>query len=562
MIESWILAFCILGVNFLLAGMIMHSSLKNREEFLRRRKESWGQASNVVYSKDQIENLSVYGKYKSVKESFYIDEITWKDLDMDRVFLRMNQTVSAPGEEYFLYLLRTPKLREEDLQKREKLMRFFAQDEEKRLALQLILAQIPKSGAASIGKKLQALNEAKPIRETKHWALCAAAVFALIFMLFQPVYGFFLFLAVACVNIADYYGAGDRKQVEVHLSCFQSVKRMLGAAKRIKRLEWEEIEECCAPMGQAQENLRAFQKGSYWVSGKDSVSGGVEAVLADLIRMIFHVDLIRYNKMLGEIHGHRDDAECLLDNLGELDCAMAAASFREALPVWCRPSFQNEMRMQVSGLYHPLVKEPVSNSFSLQRGMLLTGSNASGKSTFLRNVAINGILAQTIATCTALSYQAPMSRILTSMALSDNLERGESYFMVEIRSLKRILDAADQEGPLLCMVDEVLRGTNTIERIAASSRILTSLRKEKVFCFAATHDIELTYILEDCYENYHFGEEVRERDVRFSYRLKEGRASSRNAIRLLEMLGYQEAVVESARMAAREFEKTGVWSRV
>lgn len=559
--ESWILAFCILGGMLLLAGIIMHSNLKNQERFLLHMKENWGQASEVVYSKDQIENLSVYGKCKSAKEPFYIDEITWKDLDMDRVFLRMNQTVSAPGEEYLLYLLRTPKLREEDLQKREKLMRFFSQDEEKRLALQLILSQIPKSGAASIGKKLQALSEAKPIGVKKHWALCAAAVFSLAFMLFQPVYGFFLFLAVACVNIADYYGGGDRKQVEVHLSCFQSVKRMLGAAKRVERLGWKEIEECRAPLHQARENLRAFQKGSYWVSGKDSVSGGLEAVFADFIRMIFHVDLIRYNTMLGEIHGHRDDAECLLDNLGELDCAMAAASFREALPVWCRPSFHNKMRMQVVGLYHPLVKEPVSNSFSLERGMLLTGSNASGKSTFLRNVAINGILAQTIATCTASSYQAPMSRILTSMALSDNLEGGESYFMVEIRSLKRILDAADQQGPLLCMVDEVLRGTNTIERIAASSRILTSLCKEQVICFAATHDIELTYILEEWYENYHFGEEVQERDVRFSYKLRERRASSRNAIRLLEMMGYQEAVVEGAGKAAREFEETGVWSR-
>ena len=112
---------------------------------------------------------------------------------------------------------------------------------------------------------------------------------------------------------------------------------------------------------------------------------------------------------------------------------------------------------------------------------------------------------------------------------------------------------------MLCMVDEVLRGTNTIERIAASSRILQSLRRENVFCFAATHDIELTYILENLYVNYHFGEEVRGKDVLFSYRLKKGRASSRNAIRLLEMTGYGEKIAEGARQAAREFEETGVW---
>lgn len=218
--------------------------------------------------------------------------------------------------------------------------------------------------------------------------------------------------------------------------------------------------------------------------------------------------------------------------------------------------------MQAKDLYHPLIENPVSNSFCLDGGMLVTGSNASGKSTFLRNVAVNAVLAQTIATCTASFYQAPPSRILTSMALTDNLEGGESYFMVEIRSLKRILDAAAQDGALLCVVDEVLRGTNTIERIAASSRILQKLCQKQVFCFAATHDIELTYILEDWYENYHFGEEIRGKDVLFSYLLRKGRASSRNAIRLLENLGYGKELVQSAREAAGEFERTGVWKKV
>ena len=114
---------------------------------------------------------------------------------------------------------------------------------------------------------------------------------------------------------------------------------------------------------------------------------------------------------------------------------------------------------------------------------------------------------------------------------------------------------------MLCMADEVLRGTNTIERIAAAAQILLSLRREQVICLAATHDIELTYILEAWYENYHFGEEVRERDVLFSYELKKGRASTRNAIRLLEMMGYDEKIVRGAGRAARAFEESGVWAR-
>ena len=190
---------------------------------------------------------------------------------------------------------------------------------------------------------------------------------------------------------------------------------------------------------------------------------------------------------------------------------------------------------------------------------VLLGPSGSGKSTFLKNVAINSILAQTIHTCTATSCQTPFLKVMTSMALRDDISSGESYFIVEIRSLKRILDESRKKEPLLCVIDEVLRGTNTIERIAASSQILNALRGNWLLSFAATHDIELSYILDSLYENYHFEEEVREKEVVFSYILQKGRTTSRNAIQLLDMLGYDPKIVKGARGAAADFEKNGVW---
>ena len=192
----------------------------------------------------------------------------------------------------------------------------------------------------------------------------------------------------------------------------------------------------------------------------------------------------------------------------------------------------------------------------------MTGSNASGKSTFLKNVAVNAILAQTLGTCTCSRYRAPFMKIMTSMALRDDIGGGESYFIVEIKSLKRILDEAQKGAPLLCIIDEVLRGTNTIERIAASSRILKELDKPWVLPFAATHDIELSYILDGIYHNYHFEEEIRDNEVIFNYLLQKGRATTRNAIRLLDMLGYDPSIVEDARKAAAHFEADGVWERL
>ena len=200
------------------------------------------------------------------------------------------------------------------------------------------------------------------------------------------------------------------------------------------------------------------------------------------------------------------------------------------------------------------------NGKRLLKSSFFFGANASGKSTFLKTVAINAILAQTIHTCMAQRYESSFFRIYSSMALRDDLVGQESYYIVEIKALKRILDVLDEEMPVLCFVDEVLRGTNTVERIAASSHILKSLSRDDVICFAATHDIELTHMLETEYDNYHFQEEVKNNDILFDYILYPGRATSRNAIKLLSIMGYDQNIISAAETSAERFLKTGEWT--
>ena len=207
-----------------------------------------------------------------------------------------------------------------------------------------------------------------------------------------------------------------------------------------------------------------------------------------------------------------------------------------------------------------MISGDVKNSITTQRGVLLTGSNASGKSTFLKTIAINAVLAQTIHTTLSESYNAPFYSIYSSMSLKDSLESGDSYYIVEIKSLKRILQAqANRDSNLLCFVDEVLRGTNTVERISASTQILKSLAADNTICFAATHDIELTDLLNKEYDNYHFEEDIRDGDVFFNYQLQSGKATTRNAILLLEIMGYHSDIIEKATKQAETFVETGVW---
>jgi len=146
------------------------------------------------------------------------------------------------------------------------------------------------------------------------------------------------------------------------------------------------------------------------------------------------------------------------------------------------------------------------------------------------------------------------------MAIADDLIEGESYFISEIKSLRRIADADTSEQPLLCVIDEILRGTNTVERIAASSELLMHLSKEKTLCLAAIQDVELCTLLYGQYRMLHFEETVTEDgDVLFDYIIKDGAATTRNAIKLLSNMGFDRKLVIRAYERAERYSALGKW---
>ena len=252
--------------------------------------------------------------------------------------------------------------------------------------------------------------------------------------------------------------------------------------------------------------------------------------------------------MKKQIENHGDAVDDLFETLGFLDFGVNVLSFRRTLQYYSVPEFIDQCGIHTTEMVHPLLlSDGVANSISTEKGVLLTGSNASGKSTFLRMIGLNAVLAQSLHTVYAKEYTAPLYRVYSSMSIRDNLESGESYYMAEIKSIKRILDAIqDESGHVLCFVDEVLRGTNTKERIAAGAEIMRSMQQKHTICFAATHDLELASILVPEFENYHFDEEIKDDDILFPYQLKKGYATSRNAIALLRIMGYPEDIVSNA----------------
>lgn len=543
--------------------IIGQASVKKRKAYIQLMlKEEWGIGHPKEYSYEEFEWISHYYRNRQDRQKvkgIVVDDITWNDLDLDSIFLKMNHTYSNLGEDYLYDMLRRPQTDMEILEERERLITFFIQDEEARRLLQTKFYDIGKTVKVPVSDYIYRLSEVQKKSNLPHY-LAIVGVFAAVgIAMFQVVSGVIFFMAVVGINSVTYYK--EKKDMDSYINAVSYIMKLLAVSDQFENLEIPEAESYLQQILEEKRKFKKFRAGSsLLVSGRSMGASFMDSIL-DYLRMLFHVDLIKFNSMIGELQKHITSIEQIMETIGFLDCVIAIGSYRESLNYYTIPKFAERKKAFFYGkeMYHPLIDDPIANDICEEKGVLITGSNASGKSTFLKTAAVNAVFAQTIHTCLAKSYQAPCYQIYSSMALKDNLQGNESYYIVEIKSLKRILNHVNDQIPMLCFVDEVLRGTNTVERVAASAQILKSLARENVMCVAATHDIELTHLLETYYSNYHFQEDVKENDILFNYKLYEGRAVSRNAIKLLGVMGYEKEIICDAEQTAEYFIETGEW---
>ncbi len=512
------------------------------------------------YKPEEMIKISRYFEAHKA-DGFHIDDITWNDLNMDAVFKQMNYTYSAAGEEYLYYQLHTPKQRADETETLEKHINFFMEHEEERIKYQSYFAQLGKTGRYSIYDYLNYLDLLGERSNKIHYLGDLAILASIIIMFFSVSLGIVLLIVTLCRNMISYFKI--KNDIDPYITSFNYILRLMDNVQKLKKIPIEVLEPEIKTLETYMKSMGKFKSGSYIImsSNRMNASSNPLEIILDYFRMTFHVDLIKFNNMLAEVYKNKEAIDGMLTIVGYIESIIAIGAYRASREDYCIPELSDKTELEITNMYHPLIDDPVKNSIFTNRGVMLTGSNASGKSTFLKTVAINAILAQTINTCLADHYRGEWYRIMSSMALRDDLAGGDSYYIVEIKSLKRILDYVSQEGnTILCFVDEVLRGTNTVERIAASTQILKSLASANAICFAATHDIELTHLLQDYYNNYHFEEEIVENDIVFNYQLLKGRATTRNAIKLLSIMGYDENIIHEAEELAENFVENGTWA--
>ena len=543
-----------------------------RKEFVSKMRRSFGEGPAKKYTADSYAHVPKYHAKHMTRGA--LDDITWNDLDMDNVYARINYCRSAAGEEVLYHLLRSPDIARESgdekafRDKLEEKIFFFGTHEEERVKSQLLFEDMRQVTKYSAYDHLSALSEQDSKSNLVHVLMLVAILASTMacFVMFNPFFAVTVILIA--INVLSYYRS--KNDIAPYLATFSYVLRLINGSESLKNLlkekqfdnlfdaEVQELDNCIRTM-------KPFTRGSFLVmTSSNAASGNPLDMLLDYLKILTHADLIKFNSMYKQLCQHASEVDKMITTTGMTEVSVSIACLRASLgDAWCVPAFTDANTFILEEGYHPLLSHPVKDSITCDKNVLITGSNASGKSTFLKMCAINAVTAQTINTVFAFKYRAPYYEIYSSMALTDNLHGGDSYYIVEIKSLKRILDAAaTSDRRVLCFIDEVLRGTNTLERISASSQILKSFSKQNVQCFAATHDGELTHILEEFYDNYHFDSEIQNDDILFTYKLIKGRSETRNALQLLRLIGYDEKIVNDAEDMAAHFLAAGEWKRV
>ncbi|MEC4114673.1 MutS-related protein [Myroides pelagicus] len=274
----------------------------------------------------------------------------------------------------------------------------------------------------------------------------------------------------------------------------------------------------------------------------------------ELLKILFNIEVITLELFAKLSVSIKDILKKNFEIIAKVDITIAIADLQVENTL-CKPTFIKNKEIHISEIIHPLITNCIHNDLNLtNKSLLLTGSNMAGKTTFIRTFTINAILAQTLGFVFAKKYEAPFSKINTSIRITDNLEDNTSYYLKEVKRLKEFIQQAETNSPYILVLDEILKGTNTIERIASSYAILKYLNDTNSIVLVFTYDLELIDLLEK--ENYQcqfLQENIVNNQLHFDYKLQLGKIKTTNAITILELQKFPKLITDLAHTTKKSF---------
>lgn len=516
----------------------------NKAKLIANIRDKWGIEDSRLRDFSELDNH--FKKTQARERNKYaLDDRTWNDLDMNSIFIQIDRTMTIPGEQTLYSILRQPLLDAEELKKRNHVINLFSQNQEIREKYQLALSKLGKKEDVY---DLDILLEDPPPMNNYAFLYIFLVILIPIFVLlgvFNYSFAWFGLGATLVCNMIIHYRT--KEKIYEHLSSLRYLGKLIRCAKKLTANKHPVLD---VYLKEIENTLSTISN----ISKKTSFLGREGDYIYEYSSILFLTEVRAFYSVLSALNKFKKELGQLYAAVGFKDAMVSIASYRAGLKSYVEPQFINSgSYMKITDLVHPLLKEPVPNSIFIEsKSILITGSNMSGKTTFLKAVGVNAVLAQTIYTSLAKEYQASFFHVMTLIGRMDNVIEGKSYYMDEIIALLRIINALESKIPCLCLLDEIFRGTNSIERISSSTEVLLYFARHNCLTFASTHDLELTELVSNSYSNNHFLEKITKEGISFNYKIEKGPSTTRNAIKLLHHIGYPSEIVDASELRVRK----------
>ena len=473
-----------------------------------------------------------------------IDDRTWGDLDMDEVFATVDRTCSSVGQACLYDMMRRPLFDPSEIHDRAGRIAALVGNGTAQNRLGRVLRHLGVQRNSEVFRFLSAGRDSiEDRRRFLYMGLSALAVLAIPAAILLGVKGLLLLGAVTVVNLVIHYRF--KVVVASEAPSYEYLHRLLVAADRLPRLEVPPLAAELAELRALSASFGKLRRRTALLMTPSGVSGDIFALLMEYIRQYFLQEVTTYFLVHNEIGTRRAELSRIYAIVGGIDALRSIAVLRAETRGLCVPEIASGRLFEAEEAVHPLLEKPVANTLRMDgRGVIVTGSNMSGKSTFLRTIGVNQILATTLCLAYARRMRAGAMLTVTSITNRDNILASESHYLVEAKRLLDILAAARSERPALVIIDEILSGTNSEERIAASVAILRHLAGLNCIVVAATHDRAIASDLTGMFGTMHFTHKVEEEGLQFDYTLHEGIVEAGNAIKLLRLLGYPAEILD------------------
>lgn len=496
----------------------------------------------------KLPEISGYLHFKEKCDKLILPANCAEDLNLDELFERLDNCHSCIGRQYLYYFLLSGKA--SGMDKQEKLIATLSNDSELRKFLTEALDKLKHPDAYSITSILESPVINMPLWE-KHCIQVCRFLPLLFLALMLTMHSLIVLIPLICSFLANaFLHYHNKTKIQEY---YFSIPQLLQLVKKAEQLA--QRQELSATSPDIANDLKVVKGLKRYLSyfrfnlRLESDIAIIAYLIAEQVRIFFLHEAYAVSRTSDLLKDKIYAIHNIYRFVGLLDMIVSVAELRETLPYYCLPEKNREgERLRAQAVYHPLIEDCVANDFILHdKSALITGSNMSGKTSFIRTIGINLLTAKVLNTCFARCFEIDTGLLLlSSIRQNDSLTEGKSYFMQEVLTIKDFVSQSNSN--CMFLLDELFKGTNTQERIAITQAVLSWLAEKGNLVLTSSHDIELSELLSADYELYHFCESVKEDALYFDYKLKKGITTERNAIKLLESCGYPPELAQSAHL--------------